>query len=427
MSSISPGDTLYKITEEYPETIPVFVSNGFPQMENREKRESFGRSITLETALMLKALDLKIFTKLLEEAVEQKRNSADVTLNDGEFSEDALNIAGLLPCPVRLPLMEQFGTFLEKYKETHNTPVNHELKAASMGLDWVQEHIEGVEDPADLPDLFISAGFDMFFDENKIGKFKKAGVFEDTTGLESFNPLFDGLDLKDPRGHYGMIAVVPAVFLINTDELGDRPLPRSWDEVLSPEFEKRVSLPVGDFDLFNGILLNIHKTYGDEGVRRLGRSLLESMHPSQMVKSDRKKDEKPIVTIMPYFFTKMVFPGGPMEAVWPEDGAIISPVFMLGKKEKRDALQPVVDFFASREVGEVLSHNGRFPSVHPEVDNRVDGDKKFLWLGWDYIYSNDIAALISRCEEIFNEAAGIEGSPLPDLNSPAAAAGEECV
>ena len=162
---------------------------------------------------------------------------------------------------------------------------------------------------------------------------------------------------------------------------------------------------MGDFDLFNGILLNIHKLYGDEGVRKLGRSLLASMHPSQMVKSDRMKENKPIVTIMPYFFTKMVKEGGTMAAVWPEDGAIISPIFMLSKKDKIDKLQPLIDFFASKVVGEVLSHNGLFPSVNPEVDNRIERSNKYMWLGWDYIYSNDIAALIEHCEKTFDEEA----------------------
>jgi len=406
MTHFHSDDTLYKIIEDYPETIPVFVSNGFPQMQDREKREKFARTISLESALMLKQLDLAIFSKLLTEAIDQHNGSVDATLNQAEKKDDseALNIVGLLPCPIRLPLLEQFNEFNDSYKKSHSIHINHELKAASMGLDWVKENIDGVEDPDKLPDLFISAGFDMFFDEQKIGKFKKEGVFEDTTGLDSFNSLFDGLDLKDPRGHYGVISVVPAVFLINTEELGDRPVPQSWEDVLSPEFEKRVSLPVGDFDLFNAILLNIHKNYGDEGVRKLGRSLLEAMHPSQMVKSNRSKSAKPIVTIMPYFFTKMVKEGGGMQAVWPSDGAIISPIFMLSKKHKIEKLQPVIDFFASQGVGEVLAHSGLFPSVHPEVDNRIDSHKKFMWLGWDYIYSQDIASLINHCETVFNQS-----------------------
>ncbi|MBF9018121.1 MULTISPECIES: ABC transporter substrate-binding protein [unclassified Oceanispirochaeta] len=408
MSYFNTEDTLYKIIEDYPETIPVFASNGFPQMNDKDKREKFAKTISLDTALMLKNLDLKIFSNLLQEAIEQNRNGVDATLNDADIKddEDSLNVVGLLPCPVRLPLLEKFNNFNEDYKKNHSVHINHELKAASMGLDWVQDNIEGIEDPAALPDLFISAGFDMFFDEQKIGKFKKAGIFEDTTDLNHFNSTFDGLNLKDPRGHYGMIGVVPAVFLINTTELGNLPLPQSWEDVLAPEFEKRVSLPVGDFDLFNAILLNIHKHYGDDGVSKMGRSLLEAMHPSQMVKSDRKKNNKPIVTIMPYFFTKMVKEGGTMTAVWPSDGAILSPIFMLSKKQKIEKLQPVIDFFASSTVGEVLAHSGLFPSVHPEVDNRLQAENKFMWLGWDYIYSHDIAGLINHCETIFNESVG---------------------
>ena len=165
---------------------------------------------------------------------------------------------------------------------------------------------------------------------------------------------------------------------------------------------------MGDFDLFNGILLNIHRKYGDRGVAALGRNLLESLHPSQMVKSDRRKENKPVVTIMPYFFTKMVRPEGDMEAVWPEDGAIISPIFLLAKKEKRKRLQPVIDFFASPEVGTVLAHNGLFPTVHPDVDNRLADGAPFMWLGWDYIYSQDISGLIRHCESVFEQAAGQE-------------------
>jgi ABC-type Fe3+ transport system substrate-binding protein len=244
----------------------------------------------------------------------------------------------------------------------------------------------------------------MFFDEEMIGKFKKQNIFADTTKLDRFNSSFKDIQLKDPKEHYSMIGVVPAVFLINTKELGDLPLPESWEDVLDPVFENRVSLPVGDFDLFNGILLNIYKNYGEEGVRKLGRNLLKSLHPSEMVKSDRKKDKRPVITIMPNFFTKMVKEGGNMKAVWPKDGAIISPIFMLSKKEKIEKLQPVIDFFSSVEVGKILSHNGLFPSVNPDLDNRLDGSNKFMWLGWDYIYSNDISSLIKHCESIFQES-----------------------
>ncbi len=403
-------DTLKTIVDTYPETIPVFVSNGFPQMDDPEKRDGFADKITLKTALMLKQQNIETFAKLLRDRIDTQRNEVDATLAERVKHTDAeaLNVVGLLPCPVRIPLLEGFTEFAKGYAEEHGREINYDLKAASMGLDWVEENIRGIDSADDLPDLFISAGFDMFFDEKMIGRFKKAGAFEDISGLDNFNSLFDGLDLKDPRGHYSMISVVPAIFLVNTDELDGRKCPESWEDILSPEFEKRVSLPVGDFDLFNAILLSIHKKYGDDGVRKLGRSLLESMHPSQMVKSERLKTERPIVTIMPYFFTKMVKEGSAMRAIWPKDGAILSPIFMLAKTKKKKELKPVVDFFASREIGEILSHQGLFPSVIPGIDNRIPESNTFMWLDWEYIYSNDIAGLIKRCLDTFNEV--LEGN-----------------
>ena len=86
-----------------------------------------------------------------------------------------------------------------------------------------------------------------------------------------------------------MLAVVPAVFLVNTEVLGDRPFPKSWADLLKPEFENSVSLPISDFDLFNAILISIYKNYGEDGVKKLGKTLLQNMHPSQMVKSNKLK------------------------------------------------------------------------------------------------------------------------------------------
>jgi len=276
MNKIEIKNTLLEITENFPETIQIFVSRGFPQMEDPEKRKTFGKNINLESALKLKNIDVNSFVKILEETIEASRSNQDSSLNtvDTKLDSNAINVVGLLPCPVRIPLLDKFNAFNETYKKQHNTEIKHELQAASVGLEWVEKNIVGVEDSSELPDLFISAGFDMFFDEKMIGKFKKDNVFQDSSNIDNFNNSFKDIDLKDPKGHYSMIGVVPAVFLVNTAELGDREIPKSWADILKPEFEKSVSLPVGDFDLFNGILLNIHKMYGEEGQSRNNGSCL---------------------------------------------------------------------------------------------------------------------------------------------------------
>lgn len=408
---IDSTQKLLEITENFPETIQVFVDNGFPQMQEKERREQFGKAISLDMALSLKQINKDAFIDLLEQAIDQTRNNEDAALNiEKDHATADINITGLLPCPVRMPMNEALDNFIHTYQSESNLKISYNLKAASMGLDWLLDDLKDNPSEDKLADLFISAGFDLFFDEKLMGHYKNDGVFEDISGLEKLNADFDNaqIDLKDPKKHYSMLAVVPAVFLVNSKELGDREAPKSWADLLKPEFENSVSLPIGDFDLFNAILLTLYKNYGEEAIAQLGRSLLQSMHPSEMVRSNVKNIKRPAVTIMPYFFTKTVKEGSPMQAVWPEDGAIISPIFMLTKKEKKEKLKPAVDFFLSEEMGKILSHNGRFPAVSPAIDNHMTEEQKYMWLGWDFIYQNDIPSLIATCEKLFHESSNLK-------------------
>lgn len=401
-------DKVFDITENYPETLDIFVANGFEQLANEKMRKLMGKTISLEMACLTKKVNVELFEKKLVEAIEQHRISVDDALAAPKKQEGGdIKIEGLLPCPVRIPLLEGFNKWMEENKDSFDFKVDYELKSANMGVDWIKERIES--DNADsLADLFISAGFDLFFDKNLMGKFKARGIFEDNSGLDKLNMDFDNdkIDLKDPQKQYSIIGVVPAVFMVNTEELRGRGMPKSWADLLKPEFEDSVSLPMRDFDLFNAILLNIYKNYGEEGITSLGKSLLRSMHPAEMLKAHTKKASSgiPTVTIMPYFFTKMVKSDSPLKPVWPEDGAVISPIFLLAKKENKDQTKPFVDFFFSKDVGDILSTKGNFPSTHPEVDNGLSEDKKFMWLGWDYIINHDIGSLIRNCEKIFHDA-----------------------
>lgn len=390
-------DRIETILNKYPESIEFFASKGFENLKLEDGRKLLGR-LNLDIVLKTKNISIDGFSQMLDDFIELSRNSADITLNKKTKRTKGVKVVGLLPCPVRVPLLEQFDAFVENSEYD----IEYDLKAASHGLEWLKGVVREETDYNKLADVYLSAGFDLFFDENLMGKFKKANVFKDGVKYSKYNHEFK--DLRDPSGDYSILAVVPAVFLVNSKELNGREIPKTWGDLLKPEFEKSVSLPVSDFDLFNAILLNIYQMYGEDGVKKLGKSLIQNLHPAQMVKSDRMEINRPTVTIMPYFFTRMTKEGGTMIPVWPEDGAIISPVFMLTKREKIEQIQDMIDFLASKEVGEILSHKGFFPSVNPEVVNGTPQGKKYKWLGWDYIYNNNLQEQISYCEDLFNKA-----------------------
>lgn len=373
--------SLKDIIENYPETKIIFENIGIKNLDKKEVLEVLGK-IDLESAMKAKGINLESIEKRLSDIIEVKK----------EMKGDEIKILGLLPCPVRTPLLSAFERFL---KENDEVNVEYELKAASAGLSWIKEHV--VEDGKieDLADIFISAGFDFFFEKNMMGKFKEQGVFKDLTEIERYNEEFK--NLKDPNGDYSILGVVPAIFLVNTELLGEREMPKSWGDILKDDFKNSISLPVADFDLFNAILVNIHKKYGEKGIEKLGENFMESMHPAQMLTS-----KGPVITIMPYFFSKMIKEKDPMVAIWPEDGAIISPIFMLTKKDKKEKIEKIAKYFSGKEVGEILSHQGLFPSVNPEVKN-FDSEKPMMWIGWDYIQNNNIAEIIRKCENIFEK------------------------
>ncbi|MBU8870013.1 MAG: ABC transporter substrate-binding protein [Gemmatimonadales bacterium] len=409
--TISPEMTLFDITEKFPETVEVFVANGFEQVGDKAKQKTQGRMVTLAQAVQMKKKDLPAFKALLENAVRENRQTEDVTLDvvsdeDQIFpSEGDIRVAGLLPCPVRLPLLEAFDRVSKEITAETGKTVGVRLAAASIGADILDEGMKSIETKEDLPDLFLSAGFEAFFDSKNMARFKDQGVFTDNSWAKH-NDLLGPYGLKDPDGHYALLAVVPAVFLVDKTQLAeDQAVPRTWKEILGPEFEGRIAMPVGDFDLFNGILLTVWKEFGEDGVRAVGRNLLEGMHPSQAAGRFAPKGGKgPLVSVIPYFFSKMAQFNPNAEIVWPEDGAVISPIFMLLKESAPPEARRLADFFASREVGEILSHRGLFPSCHPEVENKVPDSAPFMWLGWDFIREHDLGELIPRVNEIFLEA-----------------------
>lgn len=408
---IKPNDTIYDITEKYPETIGLFVTNGFEQLNNPVMRSALGKTVTLEMALSMKKLNQTLFIDKLEETIKQ--SLPDLTLGltpQGKEEEGDIRIEGVLPCPIRLPLLEKFEAWLDSRKDFMDYKVACNLKSANLGLDDVKERIAAADGNADaLSDLYLSAGFDLFFDNDLMGRYRDSGTFEDITDMKQINPDFDNdlISLKDPRNQYVIIGFVPAVIMVNTAVLGDRPFPESWADLMKPEFENSVSLPMKDLDMFNAFLLHIHRYYGNEGIEKMGKALLHSMHPAQMVKAHIPKNgnKVPVVSISPYFFAAMVDEKSPIRPVWPKDGAIISPIFLMAKAKNKEKVKPIADFLCSKEIGEIFSSNGKFPSTNPLVNNHLKPDQKFMWIGWDYIYSHDIGDLIKTTERLFYQAA----------------------
>ena len=359
-------DTFSQLVEKYPEAMDFLVANGFEQFKDKRLFDTMGKTIRIDMALKSKKINPELFEERLAAFLE-KDSAMDISLAENDYK------------------------------------IAYELQSANLGLDWVVDKVK-TGDADKVSDVLLSAGFELFFDKNLMGHFMDEGVFE--TYLEEMNKDFcnDRIDLRDPKKRYAIMGVVPAVFLINKGVLGDRKVPETWADILSEEFEDSVALPMNDLDLFNALVINIYKEFGSEGIKNLARSYKKNLHPAQMVKAKGKSKDAPAVSIIPYFFTQMLMGASDLQAIWPKDGALLSPIFMITKKAKQDKIKPFIDFFMSEKIGTLFSASGKFPSTNPNVDNHLDENQTFKWIGWDFIHNNDVGGLVRQCEKEFNDA-----------------------
>ena len=167
---ITTKSTLSEILNKYPQLQSVFENNGFKGLDNKLILKQIG-NLPLDNLLRNKQINVGLFIDMLNGHL--KEDNIDVTLIDKTNKEGAINIIGLLPCPVRIPLLDRFTTLSNLDK------INHNLKAASEGLEWLKGEVKLAENEDDLADIYISAGFDLFFENDLMKRFKDQKVFED--------------------------------------------------------------------------------------------------------------------------------------------------------------------------------------------------------------------------------------------------------
>ncbi len=424
--SIQKTDTLYEVTRRYPATVEVFVRAGLRRMADEEIRRQYGSAITLEAVAEAQGIELDDLSARLRRAAglvstgardaETDRSARDEP--DGTDQVRPVRIMGLVPCPIRVPLTNTLDDFARRFTEDTGIEVDYNLQAAYTGTEWMEENIPADPSPEEIPDIFLSAGFRMFFTDPRFIELRARGAFSDRSGWKTHNAFGRVNDLMDPKARFSVISVVPAVFMVNRNVLGDRPVPRSWEEVLSPEYENSLALPIGDFDLFDALLLGVYRRFGLPGIEQLARNMYRSLHPAQMIAGAQgggaqggsaqgggasgSPPDQPLITIMPWFFTRTVNEQSPLIPVWPEDGALAAPVLLITRSD-RPEIQPVIDFLTGLPVSRILSRLGLFPSTHPENDDFPAESSPLQWPGWDFLLSPELPELLELTTSVFQK------------------------
>lgn len=377
--------SVYALCLETPLLRDFLIARGFSQLKNDHAFQTLGKMIQLKQALKMKGIHEAVF-------LEEFRNYSTVApdfqehatapapllseTSDVVQTQTDFLVSGALPCPVRLPLLDS----LKHWNELHQVRnISYDLRSANLGLDFVLDQLASGR-PETYPDLITSAGYELLLRPDirrAISDHYSAPVLPFLPEMEEKIP-----GLADPAACFRMITVVPAVFIVNHRALNGRSVPHSWAELLCGDFRESVAIPVSDLDMHNALVITIYSKYGEKGLSALKNCFAKNLHPAQMVKNIR--NEAPCISVAPYFFASMIA-HEQQELIWPEDGAIVSPVFLSVKHGSEQGIAAVLDYFLSDEVSAILSHNGKFPVTSPTAGHQLDENHPLLFAGWEIL------------------------------------------
>jgi ABC-type Fe3+ transport system substrate-binding protein len=395
--------TVREVIDQYPEILPVFKANGLGMFADDEIRTTLGAALKLRTALRAAGINADLFSRMLDDTIAAARSHAD---SHSSFIpvQDNLNLFALLPCPLKVPLEEAFNGFLATLTAEQRASLTFCIEGnANSQIDYADyaDHFEILEE---MPDIIITPGFNSFFHPHFVERFIKTGRFASVNSFAGDRHLAT-IGITDPDGHYNLLAMNLLVLVVDRTRLGNSPLPQSWADLLKPEYAKSIAIRGNrDGTFCETLLLSLYKDFGADGLSRLGRNVAWGWHPSQMVKSAGSgREDTPAISAMPLFFANNIKNREKVSIIWPADGALVSPVTMLVKADKREELRYLIDFLTGPEVAGICA-GAAFPAVHPDVDNRLPDNATFKWIGWDYVKNHDLKALIADTNAAFVRA-----------------------
>jgi ABC-type Fe3+ transport system substrate-binding protein len=324
-----------------------------------------------------------------------------------------MHLLGLMPCPLRQPLTQAFEAFLA------TNPPREPLKWCLEGNANQQlsfygfvPHFERLDD---LPDVMISPGVNSFFGSAFRKRFLDHDCFADISDDDTWaDPAYQ--HLRDPLRHFTVLCWNVLVMVIDHTHFSGSTLPRRWADLLGPEYRNTVAIR-GQKDFFcETVLLNVYQQFGMEGVEQLAESVAYAMHPAEMVKwAGVGRRGKPAVLVMPYFFAKLIQRKDRVTIVWPEDGAIASPVSMLIKRRPSDDLANIGRFFAGSDVAKICAR-AMFPSHHPAARAHLPQHAPLRWLGWEFIRNEDVddcqKRILDRFLPVYRRSTPVAGGGL---------------
>ncbi|BCR06537.1 hypothetical protein DESUT3_36060 [Desulfuromonas versatilis] len=388
--------TIANLLTRHPETRPVFAAHGLGALVSEDGLRVLAPFLTLGTALRSRGIAADSFVRLLQETLMVEDVFEAPGLDDIRKAGE-LTLLALMPCGLKVPFGRVISGFLEELKQREGLDITYAVEGNLNQELSYYPFVSTIETLEELPDIIVSADFNVFYYHGFYKRFVEPGHYVSYGSLRP-TPAFAAAGIPDPLEQYFVFGVNPLVIVADLETLGDRPLPQRWDDLQDPIWKGSVTLR-GNQDFFcHAVLLPIYQAGGNEALLRLAPNVMQGLHPAQMVKQIDAGSGGALY-VMPEFFAHRVKNREKLAIIWPEDGALASPVTLQVKREKVAELKPVLDYLTGPDLARALV-GARFPVPHAEVAGELQ-DAPLKWLGWDWLRENDIQAVNAAIDKVF--------------------------
>jgi len=387
------------ILNEFPETFEVFIANGFNAGSREELIEQLGESLMLNTALAVKRINQALFIRMLEEKIIK---NVGVQEKREEIASGKVNFLGYTYCPLKLNFKDCFEEIRKKYQaETKDDDFTYFVPSGCDTGDpyenlWEAEKVE------ELPEVIASVGFGDYFKEKFVKNFLDTEYFG-AINIPNTSEEFKAAGLVDPEGKYTIYSIFPLVMLIDKRKLGNLPVPKVWSDLLDSCYCNNIIIGASHGDIHEDLLLYLYKEHGREGLKKLAGNIKHGWHATQMAKvAGTNNTEGAAIYVIPWMFAKSCPRTDSTEIIWPFDGALTTPIYMIVKTETASKYKAFIDFLTEGEYCKKSADN-YFPVANASIDSKLPEGAGFKWLGWDFIRSNSIEVLKEHVKDIFIE------------------------
>ncbi|MGE4537281.1 MAG: ABC transporter substrate-binding protein [Desulfovibrio sp.] len=377
----------------------VLAAQGVAAVADAEFLASAAPFLSMRTLLALHGLSGKLFLETLAGQGSAVPGGMQPLFCDGySAAGPGLRMFLSLPCPLKAPM----GIALENLKERLGPDAPWpRIFMDSCGKHTLNDLASSLTDPAEVPDLIVSSGLNGFLSKSFRDRFAAGDLLSPLP--QDMHPALAEAKLADPRGICRIYGVNPLVIVAVRSRLGDLPMPRSFDDLLDPAYVGRIGLcgppeTAGDSTL----LLNIRLKHGPDALAALGRAMICDTHPSQIFRPAPGANPPPI-GVMPYFFANAAPRQDDVEIIWPDDGGLVSPLFVMVKQTAAKTLAPLVDFFLGPETAAIAS-GALIPPTSPAASSPLPDGASVRFIGWDVLEEHDLGPLIAASGKLFADA-----------------------